>query len=161
MTMTDPTSSLPAVRRLAADAAESFYVLGDRIALRGDLAGSNLTMIDVTIPPGGGVPPHTHASPETFRVLEGRVSFWRATDTGSEEIEAGPGDVVVVPSDVPHGYRNAGTAPAVVMVLLEPAMVAFFRAMADPAPLAGPPTPEILARVGALTTAHGIRMLAA
>lgn len=140
--------------------AESFYVLGDRIAMRGSLADTPLSIIDVAVPPGSGVPPHTHPSPETFRVLSGRLTFWRLLDGTPEEIEAGPGDVVSVPGGVPHGYRNASKEVAEVMVVLDDRMLAFFRALAGDAPLAGPPTPETLARVGAATAAHGIAMLA-
>lgn len=141
--------------------AESFYVLGDRIALRGALADTPLSIVDVTVPPGSGVPPHTHASPETFRVLSGRMTFWRLVDGAPEEIDAGPGDVISVPGGVPHGYRNASTEMAEVMVLLDDRMLAFFRALASDTPLFGPPSPEALARVGAATAAHGIAMLAA
>ena len=141
--------------------ADRFFVLGDAIALRGGLADVPFAMIDVTIPPGSGVPPHRHPSPETFRVLSGRVTFWKSGSAGPEEIEAGPGDVVTVPSGEPHGYRNAGSVPAEVMVILDDRMIAFFRSLASDAPLMGPPTPDVLARVGEATLAHGIEMLAA
>ncbi len=139
--------------------ADRFFVLGDTLALRGELADVPFVMVDVTIPPGSGVPPHMHPSPETFRVLSGCVTFWRIGSTGPEEIAAGPGDVVAVPSGEPHGYRNSGSEPAEVMVILDNRMISFFRSLASDAPLIGPPTPDVLARVGEATLAHSIEML--
>jgi quercetin dioxygenase-like cupin family protein len=37
-------------------------------------------------------------------VIEGRLTF----QAGDERLAAGPGDVVIVPPDMPHGFTNAG-----------------------------------------------------
>lgn len=153
----------PAARIFPEGTGETLHVLGDTVTLRGPIAvhpaGEALFMADVTVPPGSGVPPHTHPSPETFRVLEGQVAFAAPGPEGLAETLAGPGDVVHVPPGAPHGYRNPGPAPARLTVILDAGMVAFFRAAASPAPLAGPPPPETVARILAIARGHGITML--
>lgn len=47
---------------------------------------------------------HTHPYPETFIVEEGRAVF----TVGDEEIEAGPGQILVVPAGTPHKFRTLG-----------------------------------------------------
>ena len=55
-------------------------------------------------PPGAGPRLHRHDYAETFIVEAGAVRF-RVADT---EIEAGPGDIVVVEAGTPHGFTSLG-----------------------------------------------------
>ena len=62
----------------------------------------------VHAPPGTGQKLHKkHPYEEVFVVQEGTVTF----TTGEEVIEAGAGQVVVVPVGVPHKFVNSGTGP--------------------------------------------------
>jgi quercetin dioxygenase-like cupin family protein len=141
--------------------AESFWVLGDQVSLRGSLPSLGLHVIDVTVPPGSGVPPPSHAPPEIFRVVEGRMIFAAVEDGATRETEAGAGDVVTVAPHAPHGYRNASDQPARMTVLLHEQMVGFFKAAAsEKAPPPGPPPAEGIARIMKLAAEHGIVMLA-
>ena len=54
--------------------------------------------------PNTGPELHTHPYEETFIVQEGDVLF----TVGEEEIEAGPGDIVVVPANTPHKFLSRG-----------------------------------------------------
>jgi len=55
------------------------------------------------IPPGIGPSPHTHTrETECFRVIEGTFRF----RCGSEEFDAPPGTVVVLPPHVEHSWYN-------------------------------------------------------
>ncbi len=56
------------------------------------------------IQPGDGPRLHRHDYEEVFVVAEGHGSFV----IGDETVEAGPGDVVLVPAGVPHRFSNAG-----------------------------------------------------
>lgn len=47
---------------------------------------------------------HLHPYSETWVVRGGRA----LVSAGEEEIEAGPGDVVVVEANTPHSFRNLG-----------------------------------------------------
>jgi quercetin dioxygenase-like cupin family protein len=51
---------------------------------------------------GTGPKLHKHPYEETFIVLEGDVLF----TLGEDEIEAGPGDIVVVLPDTPHKFLS-------------------------------------------------------
>ncbi|MBO9628954.1 MAG: cupin domain-containing protein [Shinella sp.] len=141
--------------------AESFWVMGDRVAKRGKLEGTAFNVIDVIVPPGSGTPPHTHASPEIFRILEGSVRIWSMVNGVDGETEAFPGDVVMIPAHAPHGYRNTGAAPALMMSIVDDRMMGFFEAAAASEAPSGPPTPEMIGRVMSLTATHGINILQA
>jgi quercetin dioxygenase-like cupin family protein len=154
-------ASTPPVTTHHASSAESFWVVGDRVSLRGQLAGTDLHAIDVEVPPGSGTPPHTHAYAEIFRVLRGTLRIWSLVDGVPQDVDAGPGDVITIPAHAPHGYRNAGTEAAVFMAIVDGQAIRFFRAMASSEPVIGPPGPDVVNRIMALTAAHGVEMLAA
>jgi quercetin dioxygenase-like cupin family protein len=54
--------------------------------------------------PAQGPKLHRHPYDETFVILEGRV----LVQVGDESIEGGPGDIVIGPPNVPHGFTNLG-----------------------------------------------------
>ena len=54
--------------------------------------------------PDTGPDLHKHPYEEVFIVEEGDVLF----TLGEEEIEAGPGDMIVVPPDTPHKFKSRG-----------------------------------------------------
>ena len=58
--------------------------------------------------PGQGPRLHHHPYDETFVILEGHV---RVT-VGNETLDGGPGDIVIGPAEVPHGFTNSGPGPA-------------------------------------------------
>ena len=57
---------------------------------------------------GQGPKLHHHPYDETFVILEGRV----LVQVGDESIEGGPGDIVIGPPNVPHGFTNLGPGQA-------------------------------------------------
>lgn len=60
---------------------------------------------------------HSHAGEDkVYVVLEGTVMF----DIGGEEQEGGPGQAAIARAGVPHGVRNAGEEPAVLLVAMAP-----------------------------------------
>ena len=70
----------------------------------GDLG---VCIIFVDAPPGRGPGLHKHPYEEVFIVQEGRGSF----TVGDEELEAGPGDILIVPAGEPHAFVNSGDGP--------------------------------------------------
>jgi quercetin dioxygenase-like cupin family protein len=67
-----------------------------------------------TVPSGPRVEPIR----ETF-VLEGRVRV----SVGNETLDGGPGDIVIGPAGVPHGFTNSGPGTArLVCIHVAPAM---------------------------------------
>lgn len=141
--------------------ADALWVVRDRVRFMGDVAGTDLTVVEVEVPPGSGTPPHHHASPEIFRVLEGEITFGRFGDGTPSQVAAGAGTVVTVPSRVPHNYANLGTAPASMLVVAERTMAEFFRDVGrTEAPPAGPPGEDEIQRVMSACVRHGITILA-
>jgi mannose-6-phosphate isomerase-like protein (cupin superfamily) len=77
---------------------------GRTVKFEGEPYEAGVSFFHVFNRPGEGPRLHRHPYPETWIVRSGRVIF-RA---GDEEIEAGPGDVVVAEAGKPHGFRNPG-----------------------------------------------------
>lgn len=65
---------------------------------------AGVSFIVVDAPPGSGPKLHQHPYEEVFAVQEGAVTF----TAGEDVIEAGAGQVVVVPAGVPHKFVNSG-----------------------------------------------------
>ncbi len=78
---------------------------GRTVKFEGERYRAGISFFHVNNGPGEGPGLHIHPYPETWIVRSGRAIF-RA---GTEEIEAGPGDVVVAEAGTPHGFRNPGS----------------------------------------------------
>lgn len=88
-------------------AADEWLTKGEtrRGLLEGKGLGTNVTLIRyVTDVVGEGPTLHVHPYDEIFTITEGRARF----TVGDKIIDAGPGDVVLGPANVPHGYQNIG-----------------------------------------------------
>ena len=59
-------------------------------------------------PPGRGPSLHTHPYAEVFIVQQGSLTFI----VGDETIEATAGQIVIVPTGVPHKFTNTSSAVA-------------------------------------------------
>jgi len=79
-----------------------------------------------TRPSLGGPPPHVHRDREEgFFVLAGRYVFSR----GTEELEVGPGQFVLVPRGTRHHFRTL-VEPSETLILIAPAgLEGFFNGM--------------------------------
>ncbi len=77
---------------------------GGTIKFEGDAYGSGVSFFLVNNEPGKGPDLHRHPYSETWIVRSGRA---RITADGVD-IEAGPGDIVVVSSETPHKFKNIG-----------------------------------------------------
>ena len=101
------------------DAGDSVWLVGDRITVKlaSEDTGGVYSVAEEISPPQGGPPPHTHSQEdETLYVLEGEVEFLLGEDT----IPAGPGSCVYVPRGTLHTFKNVGTLPSRVLVVLSP-----------------------------------------
>jgi quercetin dioxygenase-like cupin family protein len=67
-------------------------------------------------------PPHTHAGPEGFYVLEGCIEFI----VGGASRKGGHGFWAMAPSGVSHTFGNAGKSPARLLIIHAPAADAYF-----------------------------------
>ena len=78
-------------------------------------AGVDISMFVTRTPPGRAVELHVHPYAETFLLLEGRGRWTR----GEDVVELEPEDMIVVPPDTPHGFRNVGDVPLLVVSVHE------------------------------------------
>ncbi len=78
-------------------------------------AGVDISMFVTRTPPGRAVELHVHPYAETFLLLEGR-GRWTA---GEEVVELEPEQMLVVPPETPHGFRNIGEVPLLVVSVHE------------------------------------------
>jgi len=78
-------------------------------------AGVDVSMFVTRTPPGRAVELHVHPYAETFLLLEGRGRWTR----GEETVELQPEGMLVVPPDTPHGFRNVGDVPLLVVSVHE------------------------------------------
>lgn len=78
-------------------------------------AGVDISMFVTRTPPGRTVELHVHPYAETFLLLAGRGRWTR----GEDVVELEPEDMIVVPPDTPHGFRNVGDVPLLVVSVHE------------------------------------------
>jgi quercetin dioxygenase-like cupin family protein len=94
--------------------------------------GQLLELTRVIIPPGEGIPPHTHPGPQlavvvsgtvTYTVIEGEATVTKAvatpdevaqTYTSGDVVEIGGGDAVVEPTGMVHMATNEGDDPVII-----------------------------------------------
>ncbi len=65
------------------------------------ITGDRMMLAHVYIKKGGIVPLHHHDNEQLTYVLEGALKFWIGSEDG-EEIVVRAGEVLVIPSNVPH-----------------------------------------------------------
>jgi mannose-6-phosphate isomerase-like protein (cupin superfamily) len=78
-------------------------------------AGVDISIFVTRTPPGRAVELHVHPYAETFLLLAGRGRWTR----GEETVELEPEGMLVVPPDTPHGFRNIGDVPLLVVSVHE------------------------------------------
>lgn len=159
MTMTQPAIRQPGTGQRVLWVGNSLMeVLLDSAATGGQLAILRAEVVGA----GQGAPPHTHSrEDETFVVLEGTVTF----SCAGTEMTVGPGGAVFLPRGLRHSFRLA-TPRAVLLTLITPAgLEAMFLEGGEPAtattvprPAAGPPSPETIAKLVALTQRYGCEL---
>ncbi len=159
----------PETTHVAAGAGETLSVLGDLLTFKvvGADTGGAYTVLEATVLPGGGPPPHVHGREnEDFFILEGEFEFFRQ---GEAPLRATAGDYVHTPTGVVHTFKNVGATAGRMLLLAIPAGIErFFAEMgqrlapgAAPGPPAGPPTPEQIDHVVRTALKYGIEILGA
>jgi len=77
---------------------------GGTVKFEGAPYGSGVSFFLVNNEPGAGPVLHRHPYSETWIVRAGMARFTVA----GEDIEAGPGDILVVSAQTPHKFKNIG-----------------------------------------------------
>ena len=111
---------------------KSLWVAGELVTLKvvGEEVDEAFSLWEEVTPPQGGPPPHIHRrEDETFYVLEGELEFL----VGDRTVQAAAGSVVYAPRDNPHTFKNVGTTPSRILVLVTPAgLEKFFEEVGEP-----------------------------
>ncbi len=173
--MTDAASSaLPAddpARKLTVAGRDSpgvrhVALVGDTYSILvsgADTAGA-YCLIDMSVPGGGGPPPHRHDYEESFTLLEGELQF----AFRGEAMTVRAGSTINIPANAPHGFKNLSGAPARMLCLSVPAgLDAFFVEVGDPLESGASPPPRLdpaqmkarIAKIAALAPKYRTELL--
>lgn len=71
------------------------------------VTGERLTVARIWLKDGYRVPLHQHVHEQVTQVISGRMRFWLGADR-AQVIDLGPGEVVVIPSNLPHEALSIG-----------------------------------------------------
>jgi mannose-6-phosphate isomerase-like protein (cupin superfamily) len=135
-------------------------VLGNTFTLKVMAAdtGDSYSVIEITSPPSGGLPPHKNTrESETHVILNGTYSFVLGTQTH----EAGPGAVFFVPRGTLHAFQNVGRETGQVLLIPSPganneALVARLAERFGGGFPASGPDPAALEALAALARQYGV-----
>jgi quercetin dioxygenase-like cupin family protein len=106
---------------------------------------------------GASSPVHVHSrEDEYFFVVAGRARLF----VGDERIDAGPGDLAVLPRGIPHAYLVTSETARLVGMASPGGFESFFAELGTPVvdrePPAAAPDPALMARTAAV---HGVEIL--
>ena len=111
---------------------KSLWVLGDLYTFKvvGEDTGGSFALIEVQVQPENGPPPHIHhREDETFYVLDGEFSFLH----GDRGFIATSGSLIYISKGTLHTFKNVGTAPGRLLVVITPAgFEKFFEEIGEP-----------------------------
>jgi quercetin dioxygenase-like cupin family protein len=129
---------------IRAQSLKTLDVLGAAIELLTPSGSSDSepSLMRGKIPPGGAVPLHCHADPETFLLLAGEMEGYSASDGIASWIVVHAGDVFHVPGNVKHAFRNRSALPAVSIIVSTAKLARFFEEVGvPPVQMGSPPRP--------------------
>lgn len=145
------------------DEGPVFSAVGDvyRILATGEQTGGAYALCEARVLPGGGPPPHVHRrEDESFFILEGEITF----TLDGRSILARAGSFLQSPRNLPHAFKNEGSAPARMLILTTPSgFEKFLAEFAQPLPAFDSPpltvTPADIQRLLAVAPKYGIEIL--
>lgn len=118
--------------------------------------GEHFGAFHAAVPPGAGIPVHSHPDVELFFVIEGELQLLREPD--GEPVPIGVGHCGFVPADALHGFANAGPGTAQVLITCTRGLENFLLEAGRPLgaiAAQGPPAPAEIERVLAIARKHG------
>ena len=75
-----------------------------RVAISGRDGAPNFAMRIFEVAPGGNTPLHQHPYEHEIYVIDGAGTIWR----DGQEVPIQPGDVLYIPADERHQFKNTG-----------------------------------------------------
>ena len=133
---------------------DAIWMLGGlyEVKASGEETEGQATIMEMTIPPGMGPPPHTHPGGESVYVLEGTLTY----HIDGQQHEGRPGTFFYVPAGTVENFEPTGDSNLRILVTYTPGGVdQFFREAGEPAqshelppPPSEPPDLERLIEIG-------------
>ena len=122
--------------------------------------GGQMSIIEITEPPGAAAPLHVHhREDEGFWLLEGSATF----EVGDTTIEAEAGDYLFGPRDIPHRYTVGASGCRMLFIMTPGGFEDLVIAMSEPAGSRTLPPPSDdepdWEQVAAIAKAHGAELL--
>jgi quercetin dioxygenase-like cupin family protein len=163
--MTQQTAHTQALDPIAVrtDEGEARWWFGLLAVIKATAAdtGGQMTIVEITNPPGWEGPLHVHRrDDEGFWILEGDATV----EVGDRTIHACAGDYVFGPRDIPHRYTVGEAGCRMLFILVPGGIEDVIRATSELAPSRTlPPPPEEepdIDRLKAIVAAHGYELLA-
>lgn len=112
-------------------------------------------ILETVVPPGRSkMLLHTHAASETFQILDGEFEFHAVRDGKLAVFRAAAGDMVHMPPNVPHGFRNVAKEASSFQTVISPgSMEGYFLELGMPTAETHPsklstPDAKLVAEVG-------------
>ena len=150
-------------RLLPADTGPSYWGPGDRYTflVTGAQTNGAYFIMEATMPPGAGPPPHIHhREEEDYYILEGTLDI----TLGDKQLKASAGDFVHTPRGTVHTFRNAWSTMARMLVFCAPAgLEKYFEEVFEPVQdrSASPPptTDALIARLLTAAPKYGLEFV--
>ncbi len=125
---------------LQAGEGKALSLRGTNVAYKaeGERPSGGPTFLEFTAAPGFNTGDHVHSQiEEIFYVVEGEFNI----RVGERVLQAKPGDFILVPPGVPHGFGNSEGVPAKLLLVISPAGVheRYFEELAELLAKPGPP----------------------
>ncbi len=140
---------------------QSVWVVGDLYTTlaSGEDTGGAYALLHALVPPGGGPPPHRHhREDEAFYILEVEITC----HADGRSYTARAGSWVSLPKGSLHSFKNVGTAPARMLILVNPSgLEKYFAEVGQKAvPGSAPPpvTPAEIERLQAVAPKYGLEI---
>jgi quercetin dioxygenase-like cupin family protein len=137
----------------------ALWMLGGlyEVKLSGEESDGSATVIEMTLPPGQGPPPHVHPGAESVYVLEGSIDY----HIGDDVVEGTAGSFFHIPAGTLERFEPTGDVPVRLLVTYAPGGIDRFFAEAGeqaPALTLPPPSdePPDLERISAIGTRYGM-----
>jgi quercetin dioxygenase-like cupin family protein len=151
----------PGVSHVQAGTGPAVWVAGDTYTFKAttESTGGAFALIEASIPPGGGPPPHVHTrEDEAFYLLDGVLEI----TAGDSEFLARTGDFVYLPRAITHCFKNPGVNAVRTLILATPAGFEHFFAEAGTPARPGEQAPPLeaagFARLAALSQQYGAQI---
>lgn len=143
------------VRFVEADSSSARDILGITVfpLVSNHESDDQFGLFRFLVPPGVGIPTHTHPDVELFYILDGELKI--LLDDASFTARRDQGGFV--PSNAVHGFRNEGAEAASVLITCTRGLESFLLEAGTPISHVqpGPPSPDEIARVLGIAAKHG------